>query len=187
MVQLSHLYMIIGKTIALTIGTFVGKVMSLLFKTLSRFNIAILPRSKHFNFITAVTIHIYFGVQEDEIWHCFRTFLIYFFELMGLDTKIFIFECWVLSQLFHSPLSLLSRGSLVPFHFLPLGVICISEVINIFPCNLGSSVSFIQPSISHNGVCMEVKQTGYSFPRFEPVHCSMSISNCCFLTCLQIS
>ena len=67
MVQLSHLYMITGKTIALTIGTFVGKVMSLIFKTLSRFNIAILPRSKHFNFIAAVTIHIYFGVQEDEI------------------------------------------------------------------------------------------------------------------------
>ena len=47
MVQLSHSYMTIGKTIALTIGTFVGKVMSLLFNTLSRFVIAILPRSKH--------------------------------------------------------------------------------------------------------------------------------------------
>ena len=35
-----------GKTIALTRQTFVGKVMSLLFKTLSRFDIAILPRSK---------------------------------------------------------------------------------------------------------------------------------------------
>ena len=39
--------MITGKTIALTICTFVGKVMSLLFNTLSRFVIAILPRSKH--------------------------------------------------------------------------------------------------------------------------------------------
>ena len=27
----------------------------------------------------------------------------------------------------------------------------------------------------------------YSFPNFEPVHCSMSSSNCCFLTCLQVS
>ena len=35
-----------GKTIALTIRTFVGKVMSLLFNTLSRFVIAFLPRSK---------------------------------------------------------------------------------------------------------------------------------------------
>ena len=37
MVQLSHLYMTTGKTIALTIWTFVGKMMSLLFNTLSRF------------------------------------------------------------------------------------------------------------------------------------------------------
>ena len=36
-----------GKTIALTIWTFVGKVMFLLFNTLSRFVIAFLPRSKH--------------------------------------------------------------------------------------------------------------------------------------------
>ena len=35
-----------GKTIALTIQTFLGKVMSLLFNTLSRFVIAFLPRSK---------------------------------------------------------------------------------------------------------------------------------------------
>ena len=48
MVQLSHPYMTNGKTIALTIWTFVGKVMSLLFNMLSRFVIAFLPRSNHF-------------------------------------------------------------------------------------------------------------------------------------------
>ena len=47
MVQLSHSYMTTGKTIALTIGTFVSKVMSLLFSMLSRLVIAFLPRSKH--------------------------------------------------------------------------------------------------------------------------------------------
>ena len=46
MVQLSHAYMTTGKTIALTIQTFVGKVMCLLFN-MSRFVIAFLPRSKH--------------------------------------------------------------------------------------------------------------------------------------------
>ena len=46
MVQLSHPYMTPGKTTALTIWIFVGKVMSLLFKMLSRFVIAFLPRSK---------------------------------------------------------------------------------------------------------------------------------------------
>ena len=46
-VQLSRPYMIIGKTIALTRWTFVGKVMSLLFNMLSRLVITFLPRSKH--------------------------------------------------------------------------------------------------------------------------------------------
>ena len=45
-VQLSHPYMTIGKTIALTRWTFVGKVISLLFHMLSRFVIAFLSRSK---------------------------------------------------------------------------------------------------------------------------------------------
>ena len=44
--QLSHPYMTTGEIIALTIGIFVGKVMSLLFNSLSRFVIAFLPRSK---------------------------------------------------------------------------------------------------------------------------------------------
>ena len=47
MVQLSHPYMMAGKTIALTRWTFVGKVMSLLLNILSRLAIAFLPRSKH--------------------------------------------------------------------------------------------------------------------------------------------
>ena len=47
MVQLSHPYMTIGKTIAFTRQTFVSKVLSLLFNLLSRFVIAFLPRSKH--------------------------------------------------------------------------------------------------------------------------------------------
>ena len=46
-VQLSHPYMTTGKTIDLTIWTFVGKIMSLLFNMLSRFVIAFLPRSEY--------------------------------------------------------------------------------------------------------------------------------------------
>ena len=56
MVQLSHLYMNIGKTIPLIIQTFVGKVMSLLFNMLSRFVIAFLSRNKSLNFLAAITI-----------------------------------------------------------------------------------------------------------------------------------
>ena len=47
-VQLSHLYMTTGKTIALTRGTCVGKVMSLLFNMLSRLVIALLPGASIF-------------------------------------------------------------------------------------------------------------------------------------------
>ena len=51
-VQFSHPHMTTGKTIALTIRTFVSKVMSLLFNMLSRLVIAFLPKSKHLNFMT---------------------------------------------------------------------------------------------------------------------------------------
>ena len=47
MVQLSHPYKTTGKTIALITWTFVSKVLSLLLYMLSRFVIAVLPRSKH--------------------------------------------------------------------------------------------------------------------------------------------
>ena len=47
MIQLSHPYMMTGKTIALTIWTFVGKVISVLFNTLFRFVIALLSGSKY--------------------------------------------------------------------------------------------------------------------------------------------
>ena len=58
MVQLSHLYMTTGETVTLTIQTFVGKVMSLLFSTLSRFVIHSFLSREHasFNFMAAVTI-----------------------------------------------------------------------------------------------------------------------------------
>ena len=55
MIQLSHLYMTTGKTIALTRWTFVGKVMSLLFNMLSRF---FSKERTSCNFMAAVTIHI---------------------------------------------------------------------------------------------------------------------------------
>ena len=70
MVQLSHLYMTTGK--ALTIQIYVGKVMSLLLNTLYRFVIAFLPRSKHLNFMAAVTMCNDFGAQENKICHCFQ-------------------------------------------------------------------------------------------------------------------
>ena len=77
MVQHSHLNVSPEKTIALTIWTFVSKVMSLLLNMLSRFVIAFLPRNKHLNSMTSVTICSDFGDQEKKICHCFLFFPFY--------------------------------------------------------------------------------------------------------------
>ena len=69
-VQLSHPYMTTGKTIALTRQVFVGKVMSLLFSTLSRLIIAFLPRSKRILISwpqSPFTICSDFRVQENKV------------------------------------------------------------------------------------------------------------------------
>ena len=76
MVQLSHPYTITGKTIALTIQTFVSKVMSLLFSMLSRFVTAFLPRSKHL-LISWLQSPPDFGAQENKLCYCFHCFLKY--------------------------------------------------------------------------------------------------------------
>ena len=91
MVQPSHPYMTTGKTITLTRQTFVGKVMPLLFNTLSRFVIAFLPRRKHLSIswlqsssavileqekIKSVTVSIF----SPSICH----------EVMGLDALILV-------------------------------------------------------------------------------------------------
>ena len=78
-----------------------------------------------------------------------------------------------------------------------------SEVIDISPDNLDSSLCFIQPGILHDVLYTEVEYKFVtlnkqgdntcldvilnSFPNLEPVCCSMSSSNCCFLTCIQVS
>ena len=92
MVQLSHLYMTTGKTIALTRWTFVGKVISLLFNMLSRFVMAFLPRSKHLLILwlqspSAVILEpkqiksVTVSIVSPSICH----------EVMGPDAMIFVF------------------------------------------------------------------------------------------------
>ena len=78
MVQLSHPYMITGKTIALTRKFLVGKVMSLFFNMLSRLVIAFLPRSKRLLILwLQSTICGDFGAQANKVCHCFQFFPIY--------------------------------------------------------------------------------------------------------------
>ena len=78
-----------GKTIALTIQTFVSRVMSLLFNTLYRF-VSRFPAKKQLpsDFMIAVTVHsdCDSGAQEKEICHYFCLF-----PLMGPDAMILDF------------------------------------------------------------------------------------------------
>ena len=100
MVQLSHLYLTTGKTIAFTFH-FVGKVISLLFNTLSKFVIAFLPRSKRLLIswlqspstvilkpkkIKSVTASTF----SPSICH----------EVMGLDAMILVFRSMVLLKFY---------------------------------------------------------------------------------------
>ena len=106
MVQLSHPYLTSGETIAWTRQTFVGK-MSLLLNTLPRFVIAFLPRSKCLLISWLQSPSIVILEPKTITW----------FAMMWGDQMSWssFFECWVLGQLFHCPLSPSSRSSLVPF------------------------------------------------------------------------
>ena len=76
-VQLSHPYIITGKTIALTRWTFIGNVMSLLLNMLSRLVIAFLPRSRPLNFMAAVTICSDSEAHKYKVCSSFHCFPIY--------------------------------------------------------------------------------------------------------------
>ena len=150
--QLSYPYMTSGKTIALTRPIFLGKVMSLLFNMLSRWVIAFLPRSEYLLISWLQSLSAVILEPRKIKCHCFYCFPSICHEVMGPDAMIFVF--WMLSfniftfYHFYSPLSLSSGGSLVLLCFLHKGgVICISEVIDISPSNLDSSLCFIQPAL----------------------------------------
>ena len=92
MVQLSHPYMITGKTIALNRWTFVSKVMCLLFNVLSTLTIAILPRSKNllFSWLQSPSIVILeFQKIKSVTISIFPLSVCH--EVMGLDTMIVVF------------------------------------------------------------------------------------------------
>ena len=122
MVQLSHPHMTTGKTIALTIWTFVGKVMCLLFNILSRFVIAFLPRSKCL-LISWLQLTLAVILEPKKRKPVTVSIVSPFFAMKWWYWMPWSlsFECWILSQLFHSPLSLSLRGSLVLLRFLPWG------------------------------------------------------------------
>ena len=94
MVQLSHvqMYMTTGKTIALAIQTFIGKVIFLLFNTLSRFVIAFVSRGKCFlNFVPAVTVVAILEPKKTKSVTASTFPPSIYHEAMGLDAMILVF------------------------------------------------------------------------------------------------
>ena len=72
--------------------------------------------------MASVTVCNDFGAPQNKAYHCSHCFPIYFPWRDGTGCHdLSFFECWVLSQFFHSLLSPSSRSSLVPLNFLPLG------------------------------------------------------------------
>ena len=114
MVQLSHLYMTTGKIIALTIQTHVRPMSTICHSFYSKEEVS-------FNFMASVTFNSDFWASENKICHSFHFPPFYLpwsdgtgsYDLSFLNVAIQI-------SFFQSPLSPLSRKSLVPLHFLPL-------------------------------------------------------------------
>ena len=195
MVQLSHPYMSTGKTIALTRWAFVSKAKSLLFNMLSRWVITFLPRSRCLLIswlqspssvisepekIKSLTV----SIVSPSIWH----------EVMRLGAINLVF--WILSfkpafslcfalikRLFSS--SSLSIIRVVPSAYLRLSMFLPAV---LFPASASSSTAFhTMWSACKLNKQVDNIQIWHSFPNLEPVHCFMSGSNPCFLTCIQIS
>ena len=96
--------------------------MSLLFNTLSSLVITFLPSSKRLliSWLQSPSAVIFGAkkIKSDTVSTVSHPFTMKWWDQMPWSS---FSECWALSQLFHSPLSLSSRSSLVPLYFLWLG------------------------------------------------------------------
>ena len=103
-------------------------------------------------------------------------------------------ECWALSQFFHSPLTfikwLFSSSSLSAVRVVSSAYL---RLLIFLPAILMPACALSSPAFHMMYSAYKLNKQGwqyiammYSFPSFEPVHGSMSSSNCCFLTCIQV-
>ena len=152
MVQLSHPYMTTGKTIALTKWTFVDKMMSLLFNTLSRLVMTFLPRRKCLLISWLPSPSVVILEPRNKVCHCFHCFSNCLPWSDGTGAMILV--SWMLS---FKPAFSLSYFTFIkgPFSSSSLSDIRVvsSAHLKISPSNLSSSLCFFQPSVSHDVLC----------------------------------
>ena len=149
MVQISHPYMTTGKTIALTLWTSVSKMMSLAFNMLSRFVIAFLPRAKCLLISWLQSPFTVIWEPKKIMCHCSH----FFSQVFALSDDM-ILAFWMLS---YKPAFSLPSFTFINRLFISSllsAIMVVSEVIDISPGNLYSSLSFIQPDISHDVLCI---------------------------------
>ena len=133
-----------------------------------------------------------FGALQNKVSPCFYCFPIYLAWSDGTGCHdLSFFECWALSQLFHSPLtffkrlfssSSLSAVRVVSSAYLRLLIFLLA---NLTPVCASSGPAFLMMycayKLNKQGDNIQPWHTSFS------IYCSMSSSNCCFLTCIQVS
>ena len=143
--------------------------------------------------MAAVTIWSDFGAQENKVWHCFPIYLPWSdgtrchdlrFLNVELSAKFFTLLFHFHQRLFSS--SSLSAISVVSSAFLRL-LIFLPEIL--IPACASSRPAFLMMFSAYKLNEQGNNNTAltYSFSYLEPVCCSMSSSNCCFLTYIHIS
>ena len=155
--------------------------------TLSRFVTAFLPRQSSFNCMAAVTIHSDFGAQENSL-SLFPLFP-HLYAMKWWDHMPWseFSESWVLTELFHSPFFTFIKRFFSSSSLSAIRVVSPAyQAGDISPGNLDSSLWFIQPGFSHD-VCELNKQWQYTAWHSPFPILNWSVSNCCFLTCIQVS
>ena len=185
MVQLSHPYMTTRNTIALTRWTFVSKVMSLLFNMLSRFIIAFLPRSKHLNFMAAVTICSDFGAQENKVCHCFQFLPIYLPWSVGIGCHDHRF--WNVE---FKPAFPLSSFTLIKRLFSSSSLSALRVVSSAYPRLLIVLPAIFLPACASSSLAFRMMYSAHKFNQqgdsIKPWCTPFPILNQCIVPCLVL-
>ena len=117
--------------------------------------------------MAAITICSDFGTQKNKVSHCFPSICMKWWDRMPWSS---FSECWALSQLFHSPLSLSSRGSSV-LHFSAIRVVSSAylRLVIFFPAILIPACASSSPAIlMMYSACKWNKQGGNIQPWLTP-------------------
>ena len=139
--------------------------------------------------MAAVTICSGFGAPQNKVCHCFHCFPIYLQEMMGLDAMILVF--WMLS---FNLTFLLSSFTLIKRLFSSFSLSAIRVVSSAYLRLLIFLLAILIPACALSSQAFHMVYSGWQYTaltyyllNLEPVCCSMSSSNCCFLTCIQVS